>query len=166
MKQIVKYYRNLESLGSFFYLRNQFIAMQVTMAEVNKQHVEKRVRDWKKRVASLYSEIKLWMKDSEYSFKLGSKLTMYEELMSQFGVPATEIDTADIHKGKQFILTIKPKGLWIIGANGRIDILTTKGNYMLVDSSEQFSSPQWKLFNGDKLNGVEFNKQTFLKLLK
>lgn len=140
--------------------------MQETMTEINKQHVEKRVRDWKKRVTDLYSDIKIWLKDTEYSFKVGSKVTMYEELMSQFGVPATEIDTADIHKSKQFILTIKPKGLWIIGANGRIDILTTKGSYLLMDSAEQFSKPQWKLFNGDKRNGIDFNKQTFLQLLK
>jgi hypothetical protein len=78
---------------------------------------------------------------------------MYEELMSQFGIPASEIDTADVHKGKHFILSIKPKGLWIIGANGRIDILTTKGSYMLVDTADEFSKPQWKLLNGNKKNG-------------
>lgn len=140
--------------------------MQETEKKVDRQQVEKRVRDWKKRVTDLYSTIKLWLKDSEYSLKSGSKLTMYEELMSQFNIPATDIDTADIYKDKNFVLTIKPKGLWIIGANGRIDILTTKGNYLLVDNAEQFEVPKWKLFNGDKKNGVEFSKQTFFQLLK
>ena len=140
--------------------------MQQTVKKVDKQQVEKRVRDWKKRVSDLYSTIKLWLKESEYSLKPGPKLTMYEELMSQFKVPSTEVDTADIYKDKTFVLTIKPNGLWIIGANGRIDILSTKGNYMLVDFAEQFETPQWKLFNGDKKNGVEFNKQTFFQLVK
>jgi len=139
--------------------------MQEIEKKVDKQQVEKRVRDWKKRVADLYSTIKLWLKDSKYSLKPGPKLTMYEELMSQFNIPATEVDTADIYKDKSFILTIKPKGLWVIGANGRIDILSTKGNYMLVDYAKQFETPQWKLFNGDKKNGVEFNEQTFIQLL-
>jgi hypothetical protein len=145
---------------------HSFTKMEYTMTEINKEQVENRVRDWKKRVTDLYSDINLWLKDTEYTFKKGSKITMYEELMSQFGIPASEIDTADVHKGKHFILSIKPKGIWIIGANGRIDILTTKGSYMLVDTADEFSKPQWKLLNGNKKNGMEFNKQTFIQLLK
>ncbi len=140
--------------------------MQAIENKVDKRQIEKRVSDWKKRVAGLYSNINIWLKGSEYSLKDGHKLTMYEELMSQFDIPATEIDTKDVYKGKTFILTLKPKGLWIIGANGRIDILTTKGNYMLVDYAEQFETPKWKLFNGDKKNAVEFTKPAFLNLLK
>ena len=132
---------------------------------VDKQHVEKRVDDWKKRVADLYSTIRTWLIDSEYSLKPGPKLTMFEELMSRFSVPPTDIETADVFKNKSFILTLKPKGLWIIGVNGGINILTTKGNYLLVDYAKEFETPQWKLFNGVKKNGVEFSKQTFLQLL-
>lgn len=140
--------------------------MQDTIKKVDKQQVEKRVRDWKKRVSELYSTMKIWLKDSEYSLKVGPKVIMYEGLMSQFDVPSTEIDTIDIYKGKNFVLTLKPKGLWIIGANGRIDILSIVGSYTLVDLAEPFEVPNWKLFNGDKKNGIEFNKQTFFKLLK
>lgn len=138
--------------------------MQETI-KVDKQYVEKRVRDWKKRISDLYSIIKLWLKDSEYSLKLGPKLTMYEELMSQFNVHSTEINSADIYKDNKIVLTIKPIGLWVIGVNGRVDILSTKGNHMLLDFSEEFETPQWKLFNGDKKNGVEFTKQSFFQLL-
>jgi len=141
------------------------MAMKKTINKIDKQEIEKRVRDWKQRISDLYSEIKLWLNGSEYSIKYGPKLTMYEELMAQFKVHSTEIDTADIYKNNRIILTIKPKGLWVIGANGRVDVLSTKGNYMLVDFAEQFETPQWKLFNGDKKNGVEFTNQTFLQLL-
>ena len=140
--------------------------MEVAEIIVDKHLVEKRVADWKKRVADLYSTIKTWLIDSEYSLKLGPKLTMFEELMSRFSVPPTDIDTADVFKNKSFILTLKPQGLWIIGVNGRIDILTMKGNYQLVDYANQFETPKWKLFSGAKKNGVEFSKQTFLQLLK
>jgi len=140
--------------------------MEKVEKEISKQIVEKRVRDWKKRVADLYSTIKLWLKDSEYTLMLGPKLPMFEGLMSQFHIPATEVDTADVYKNKNFMLAIKPRGLWVVGANGRIDILTTKGNYTLVDFAEQFKTPHWTLFNGDKNNGVEFNKQSFLQLLR
>ena len=140
--------------------------MQEIEDKVDKRQIERQVSDWKRRVAKLYSEISTWLKNTEYTLKNGHKLIMYEELMAQFGIPSTEIDTMDIYNGKSFILTLKPKGLWIIGANGRVDILTTNGNYMLVDKAEHFAPPQWKLFNGDKKNGVEFSKETFIKLLK
>lgn len=138
--------------------------MQKTI-EVDKQQVEKMVDDWKKRVSDLYSTIELWLKDSDYYIKRGSKLKMYEELMSQFNVHATDVDTADIYKDNKIVLTIMPIGLWVIGANGIVDILSNKGSCKLVDTSEQFETPQWKLFNGNKKNGVEFNKQSFFQLL-
>ncbi len=134
--------------------------------KVDKGHVEKRVKDWKKRVSDLYITIKGWTKQTEYSIKTGGKVTMYEELMAQFNVHPVEIDTADIYKDERIVLTIKPKGLWIIGANGRIDILSTSGSYMIVDTAEQFKAPKWKLYNGDKKNGVDFTKQSFLQILK
>ncbi len=140
------------------------MTMQKTI-KVDKQHVVKRVGDWKKRVSDLYSTIELWLESSDYYIKRGSKLKMYEELMSEFNVRATDIETSDIYKDNKIVLTLKPKGLWIVGVNGRIDLLSTKGNYMLVDFAEQFEPPHWKLFNGDKKNGVEFTKQSFFQLL-
>ena len=140
--------------------------MQTTENKVEKQEIEERISDWKKRISELYSNINMWLSDSEYSLKDGHKLTMYEAAMSYCDVPATEIDTKDVYAGKTFILALKPRGLWIIGANGRIDILSTKGNYILVDSAKPFETPQWKLFNGIRENGVEFTKPILLNLLK
>lgn len=134
--------------------------------KVDKSHVEKRVRDWKKRISELYTAIKGWTKQTEYSIKIGGKIVMYEELMAKFNVQAVEVDTADIYKDEKIILTIKPKGLWIIGANGKIDILSTRGSYVIVDTAEQFETPNWKLYNGDKKNWVDFTKQSFLQILK
>ena len=128
--------------------------MQETEEKIDKRHIEKRVRDWKKRVADLYATIKLWLKNSEYSLVIGQKSTMFKEQMSRFHVPKTDVDTADIYKNKKFVMTIKPNGLWVIGANGRIDILTMKGNYLLIDFAEEFKNPQWKLYIADKKNGV------------
>ncbi|MBM2816176.1 MAG: hypothetical protein HW421_2938 [Ignavibacteria bacterium] len=138
--------------------------MQDTLP-IDTQHVEERVRDWKKRVSDLYSIIEEWLRNSEYSLKYGPKLIMYEGLMSQFNVHSTEVETADIYKNNKIVLTIQPKGLWVIGANGRVDILSTEGNHLLLDVSEQFETPHWKLFNGNKKNGIDFTKQSFLQIL-
>ena len=143
------------------------MTIQETENKVDKQQVELRVADWKKRVTDLYDEINNWLNNSDYTLRVGSKLMMNEELMSKFGVPKTEIETADIYnKDKKIVLTFKPNGLWIIGANGRIDILSKKGNYLLVDFAQQFEEPLWKLFKDTKKDGLEFNQLEFLKLLK
>jgi hypothetical protein len=134
--------------------------------KIDRSHVEKQVKDWKKRISDLYNAMKGWTKNTGYSIKIGGKVTMYEELMAQFYVPPVEIDTADIYSEEKIVLTIKPKGLWMIGANGRIDILSTVGSYMIVDTAEKFKASKWKLYNGDMRNGVDFTKQTFLELLK
>lgn len=139
--------------------------MEDIITTIDKQHVEKGVLDWKKRVSELYSTINSWLADSEFSLRYGSKLPMYEGLMWQFNVQATEIDTVAIYSGKTFVLVIKPKGLWVIGVNGLIEILTTKGNYLLKDCAEQFAPPQWKLFYGLKNKEVDFNKEIFFQIL-
>jgi uncharacterized protein YeeX (DUF496 family) len=154
------------SAKNFTYLcRSKNRTMKDTIT-IDKQHVEKRVKDWKKRVNDLYSTLKDWLKGSDYSLRLGRKLTMYEEPMAEYKIPAAEIDTADIYKGNKILLSFKPNGLWIIGVNGKINILTTNGSYSLLDYAEEFEAPQWKLFNGDKMNGVRFTKEAFLQLLK
>jgi outer membrane protease len=96
---------------------------------------------------------------------MGGKMVLFEELMSQFEVAPEEIDTADIIKNGKIVLTIKPKGLWIIGVNGRIDLLSANGNNMVLDTAEQFKTPKWKLYSWDKKTSVDLTKQTFLQLL-
>lgn len=140
--------------------------MAQTTTKIDKQHVVKRVKDWEKRVSELYTTISSWLAGSEYSLRFGPKILMYEELMQQFNVPATNLPTADIYDSTTCILTLKPKGLWIIGANGRIDILSHKTNYLLIDYAEQFRKPDWRIVNSKKNTEINLNRRNFLSLLK
>ncbi len=133
--------------------------------KIDKSQIEKQVRDWKKRIADLYKTIKAWTKQTEYSIKNGTKLTMYEELMALSNVPPAEVETADIYKDGKIILSFKPKGLWIIGVNGAIEILSEHGSYMLIDRAEQFNTPKWKIYHRDRGNGIDFNKKSLFQLL-
>ncbi len=135
------------------------------MNEFSKQEVERQIRDWKKRIAELYADIQLWLKDTENLLKPGTKYPMYEEPMYRCGIPKTEMDSAVIVKGKQSILTVIPKGLWVIGTKGRIDILAIKKSYILIDAAEFKITPDWILYNGNLNKGVSLNKQSFLEIL-
>lgn len=139
--------------------------MQETI-KIDKAHVEKQIKDWKKRISSLYSTLQDWLKGTKYTLKSGAKVTMYEEPMSLVDIKSTEVDTVDIYRGNRIVLSFKPRGLWVIGTNGRIDIISLKKGYILVDVSNQFKPPHWKLFNGESTNGNEFKKQLFFQLLR
>ena len=132
---------------------------------IEAEDVIKRISDWKKRISDLYATIDNWLINTEYNIKPGPKTIMYEELMSLYNLEATKLDTIDILRGRIFVMSIKPKGLWIIGANGRIDLLSLSNNVILVDIAKQFEQPQWKLYDNNKLKGVDFNSDIFLNLL-
>lgn len=140
-------------------------ALQISL--MDKDYIVKRILDWKKRVNNLYKESKNWIKERpELSITLGNPTPMFEELMQSFQIKPTEVDTADILKEKKIVLSFKPKGLWMIGANGRVDIISRVGNFNLIDKADQFEKPNWHIFSPtDRQNGKPFNKAELFKLI-
>lgn len=131
------------------------------------KHYQNRVNDWKTRISYLYTTIMQWLHDyPDYTLVIGQPMQMYEELMETYGIPPEQIDTANLYRAKRLVLSFKPKGLWIIGANGRVDILSPSGSYTLIDKAEQFQPSQWTLYTTqDKRKGIPFNQQTFLSII-
>ncbi|NQV18002.1 MAG: hypothetical protein HQ534_05605 [Armatimonadetes bacterium] len=129
--------------------------------------VQKEVTYWIKRVYNLYTVIQEWLIDKpEYKLVVGRPIMMFEELMQLYGIKPQEVNTADLFKDNYLLLTFKPKGLWIIGANGRIDIISRKGNYILVDYSNKFQNSRWHIHTAqDKNNGKLFNRDDLLDIL-
>jgi hypothetical protein len=139
---------------------------EIEFEYMDNKYIQKRVDDWKKRINNLYDNIAQWIEyDSNFKIRRINDLSMYEELMANFNVPATKIESADILYKNKLILTFKPYGLWIIGANGRIDLINKSGNIILVDTANHFEEPLWKLHIKNTSKGSEFSKDTFLKLI-
>lgn len=134
---------------------------------MDKKYINSRVNDWKKRIDGLYSEIGKWIKNrSEFHIKEGTEERMHENLMECFNVSATTLPTRDIYHSNRLYLSIKPRNLWVLGANGRIDFLSKKGSFILVDKAEHFQKPDWHLFTpSDKRKGKSFTQEVFLKIL-
>lgn len=133
--------------------------------KIDKEHIEKRIEDWKNRINNLFNSISVWLENSKYNIKEGSKIPMFEMLMSEFEIPPTELKSINVFNRNTYVLSIKPKGLWIIGANGRIDILSLMENYIIVDIAEQFQEPIWKVYRNDRKKKFDFNQETFNKIL-
>ena len=66
--------------------------------------------------------------------------------MERVGEPARVQPTLVLRSGEGAEVSIKPKALWVIGANGRVDVLSRKnGVYVLIDRAEPLEPPQWIL---------------------
>ena len=85
--------------------------------------------------------------------------------MQKFGVLATEQPTLRLD-GEDGYALFKPKGLWVIGANGRIDLYTSKGTFIIVDLAERGAAPRWTIFRASqKPDGDAFKPEMITTLV-
>ncbi len=110
---------------------------------VDKTHVERRVDDWLQRLNSLYADISAWADRNGWLHVEGAPVAMDEELMQRAGLAPREQASLVLTAPGGERVWFKPKGLWVIGANGRVDVYTLKELLLLVDTARQFESPQW-----------------------
>lgn len=140
--------------------------MEVAETTTQENLIE-RIEDWKQRISDLYNKVKEWLPKNEgYGIRLKKSISMYEELMEKHHIDPVALDTADILKDGQIILTIKPYGLWVIGSNGRIDLLNKQGVKFIVDLSENFQNPNWVLIDpSQRTLKVPFSKSELMKII-
>lgn len=131
---------------------------------ITKQHIELRVQDWVDRINSLYELIREALSaKADISICTPHSIDMHEELMQQFNVPSVELPVLNIKKNNQVVVTVKPVGLWVIGANGRVDLLSEQGSYILVDQAAHGAKPNWKVFSPDNREKSEKFDHAFIK---
>lgn len=140
---------------------------KLEVTTMDKEYVVARVKDWKARIKNLFELVSDWCPSNTLAQE-GKPVVMHENLMEQFEVKDTLLPTLDLFEAGVFKLSFKPKGLWVLGANGRIDILSTKmGSFFLIDKSESMKSPQWYLISSANPNQHEiWQEDVFLDLLK
>lgn len=158
----ISYWKTTIVLNDIEFKDNESLLVSI----VESSHIQKRVDDWKKRVDDLYGSINNWiLQKSNYSCRFGQHTAMFEDLMKTFEIPKQNINTLDVLLNQKIILAFKPKGLWIIGANGRIDIISAKGSYTIVDIAEPFQAPQWQIYTADRKTKSDFNQTAFNQVL-
>lgn len=125
--------------------------------EITAEYINRRVEDWLQRLGVLFKDIKDWAAANGWSVQDETPIPMNEELMQRFGVAAQPQPTLSIRAPKGAAIWIKPKGLWVIGANGRVDIYSQKGAFTLVDTADNFQSPEWVLYRVGERKGQKFD---------
>ena len=114
----------------------------VTNESIDAQHIQQRVDDWKDRVSNLYEKIRNWLPDG-WQAQHGKPVFMQEKLMRNFGIEAKRIPTLELSNQSGNSAKLAPRGLWIIGGNGRIDLKLNGQHYFIVDFAENFEQPDW-----------------------
>src|SRR5436309_479317 len=122
-------------------------------SHVSREHALHRLGDWRDRVHELYSNIESALRGKPFQPDREGKHTSNEELPQRIGLAQAEQPKVDIlrivRRDDTNAAILFPRGLWIIGANGRIDlrIIPPVGgteSYLLLDQSEPLSGPaQW-----------------------
>lgn len=115
---------------------------------ISKEHIIARLVDWQTRVSDLYKFIRAALGDG-CVYDQSGKQKSGEELVQKFRLRDDEIPAIDILRidrlNGDHLALIMPRGLWIIGANGRLDlrVLDQKTQkptlYLIVDKSMPMS---------------------------
>lgn len=130
--------------------------------------VQRRVLDWQGRVAGLFEQVRNWLAagNGELTVDTQSTTRMHEELMRKFAVEPVELPILQVLRNKRSILTFKPYGLWVVGANGRVDITGTQWSGFMVDTANHFEPARWYVYGpGTLMHGVPFDRPALEKLL-
>lgn len=114
---------------------------------MNKKDIEQRANGWIEKIEQLYSFVAETLKDEpNVQYKTDQNMIMHEEMMERHGISPKQVPIFDLFVKNQLKATFKPIGLWVIGANGRVDILTPKGAYILADIGDDDIHPHWTVF--------------------
>jgi hypothetical protein len=134
----------------------------------NRSSVVSEVRDWECRVSSLYDNVEAWLSDrSDLRHERTRSVVMSEDPMRQYAIADRDIPVLDILRDDYVMASFVPRGLWMIGSWGRLDIITPDRTCMLSALRKADKQLEWRLFYPDKrrLPGEPFNKENLLALL-
>jgi len=128
-------------------------------------YVEQRLQDWTDRLQRLFAEVAEWVPPS-WQILHGDVIQRHEELMRRYGISPREVPTFTILKNGHRIAFV-PSALWIIGADGRVNVTVDATQYILADRRAIASvASQWEIVLGERRNQtVPFTRHVFLSLI-
>ena len=137
---------------------------EVTSDAVDAEHVRRRVEDWEARLNGLYAMIGEWLPDG-WEARRGVSVVMHETMMQRFGVEAKRLPTLELHGRAGRVFRLTPRGLWIIGNNGRVDLKGDGSHYIVIDMADNFEEPNWEVSRDDRRSDREAVTREWLRRL-
>jgi hypothetical protein len=138
---------------------------EVTNPSMDRDQIERRIVDWADRIDRLYAQIEQWL-PTGWTVDRSHTTGMHEELMRQVGLGPRQLPVLRLFHNGQLAGRIEPRGLWIIGANGRLDFFRGGEHFLIVDAAENFEPPIWRMASlSDRGRMTTFDQQALIKAL-
>jgi len=138
---------------------------ETTEQDIDRDHIERRIDDWANRIDALYHEIEGWLPLGWSAARPGT-VRMHEEPMQRFGVAARELPVLELSFNGTPSARIEPRGLWIVGLNGRLDLFRGREHYIIFDIADNFDPADWRIAPfSDRRKQQRFDRQTFVSVL-
>jgi hypothetical protein len=133
----------------------------------NRANVVEEVDDWAHRISTLYRDVKVWLSDHPgLRYDESRTVTMSEELMQRFAAPDRELPVLDILRGDQVVVSFVPRGLWLIGAWGRVDMIAPDRTEMLIAIRREDGKFEWRLTSSNnRRQTAPFDRNALLAIV-
>jgi len=107
---------------------------------------ERRITTWIGRLHELYGEIQDWMREHpDWVSTLTETPQRREEILERAKIAPRFVPVLTLVKGRTTVQFV-PNALWVIGANGRVDIASRNRVYILVDRAEDDAAARdWQI---------------------
>lgn len=116
---------------------------EVTSDSIDAPYVRRRVDDWIHRLNSLYGELSVALPEGWLT--KAATVTMHEELMRKFNVPPASVPALSLAHASGATASLTPRGLWVIGANGWLNLTADEQRYLVLDLADSFACPEWQV---------------------
>ena len=132
-----------------------------------REQVVEEVALWERQLAALYSTVRNWLAERpELSIDLSRHVTMSEELMQKYAVADRELPVMDIMRGEEVAVSLIPRGLWLVGARGRVDLITKDLTLPVLQIRDKQGVYSWCYFeSGNRRELLPFAKEVLLRML-
>ncbi len=132
--------------------------------EAERERFERRVEGWLQRLDELKAQIGRWVADvPRVEIVDRPPVAMNDDLMHEYGIGPRFMPSFDLLADGRRAVRFQPKGLWILGGNGRVDLITPATALILIDRSEPFStSSRWTVYRPqDRTRGIPLDGEVF-----
>lgn len=142
------------------------VAEELTEFEdrIDRGHIERRIEDWDVRLRALYDDLCRWL-PSDWSGEQRRDVAMNEPLMRVFSVKERRLPSLVLTRHDASV-RLEPRGLWIVGTNGRVDLVSRKRHDLLVDRADLYDPPRWTISSfDDQLHPQPLTRERFVESL-
>ena len=138
---------------------------EVTNQAIDRTHVTRRVDDWAARIDALYRQITEWL-PAGWTADRTATVRMHEQLMKKYDVPPRDLPVLRLMDRGILSGRIEPRGLWIVGENGRLDFYRGSDHYVIIDAADNFAPPEWRIAPfTDRQNKQRLGRDAFVAAL-